>query len=116
MTNQKYEPDVRVKLRFLTTVEGGRRTLAYSNYRPQFFYAGHHYAVNHKFPKEGVAPGETTEAELTFASPRLLQGHIHQGTTFEIYEGTKKVAEGEILQILALEGNAQKDGSKHPSV
>jgi translation elongation factor EF-Tu-like GTPase len=116
MNNQKYEPDVQVELRFLTTEEGGRKTLVYSNYRPQFFYAGHHYVVNHKFPKEGVAPGETTEAELTFLSPELLQGHIHVGAIFEIYEGAKKVAEGKILQILALEENAQKDRAKRPTL
>ena len=115
MSNQKYEPDVRVKLRFLSTAEGGRRTLAYSNYRPQFFYAGQHYAVNHRFPKEGVAPGEITEAELAFASPGLLQGQIHLGATFEIYEGAKKVAEGEIVQIWALAENAETDRTKYPA-
>lgn len=114
MPNQQHAPDVRVRLRFLSTAEGGRRTLAYSNYRPQFFYNGHHYDANHTYPKEGIAPGDTTEAEITFLSPRLHQNRIYPGMTFEIYEGTQKVAEGEILQILALEKNAEGDKAKHP--
>jgi translation elongation factor EF-Tu-like GTPase len=102
------KPDVKVTLRFLTTAEGGRKTLAYSNYRPQFYYGNHHYVVNHRFPKEGIAPGEQTQAELEFMSPELLWGKLGVGTVFYIYEGQQKVAEGKILEILALEENAKK--------
>ena len=86
--------------------------MAYSNYRPQFFYEGHHYDAAHKYPKEGIAPGETTEADLYFSSPEIHRGRIYPGMAFEIYEGAKKVAEGEILRILALEDNARRDESK----
>jgi translation elongation factor EF-Tu-like GTPase len=102
------KPDLRVTLRFLTTDEGGRKTLAYSGYRPQFYYNSLHYVVNLKFPKEGIAPGERTTAELEFLRPELLWGNISVGKLFGIYEGQKKVAEGEVVEIIALEEKAQR--------
>jgi translation elongation factor EF-Tu-like GTPase len=109
MIFSKHEPDIRVTLRFLSIAEGGRKTLAYSDYRPQFFYDNHHYDAVHRYPKEGIAPGEETEAELYFLSPDLHLGKVFVGMPFGIYEGAKKVAEGKILEILALEKNAKKE-------
>jgi translation elongation factor EF-Tu-like GTPase len=91
----------------LTTAEGGRKTLAYSGYRPQFYFDGLHYVVNHTFPKEGIAPGEQTQAGLEFMSPELLWGKISVGSPFGIYEGQQKVAEGKVLELLALEERAK---------
>ena len=101
--------DIEVELHFVATVEGGRTKPAFSGYRPQFYYDGHDWDAVHEYPDVSqVNPGETVRAFLAFLSP---QEHVHKlspGKRFQIREGTRVVAEGQVLRILELEESARR--------
>ena len=53
--------------------------------------------------KEWVKPGETVTAEISLLEPYMFKKFLHQGTEFELREGTCTVAKGKILEILSLD-------------
>jgi translation elongation factor EF-Tu-like GTPase len=84
--------DVEVELTFLPTEHGGRKGPAFSNYRPQFYYAGHDWDALHEYPDVAqVNPGDTVRAYLTFLSPDEHLGRIKPGMAFLVREGQKIV-------------------------
>lgn len=54
---------------------------------------------------EWVVPGDTVTANITLLSPQLFKGLLKVGKHFELREGSKTVARGEILKILSLEAH-----------
>lgn len=95
---------------FLTTEAGGRNKLAFSGYRPQFYYAGHDWDANQEYPDvKQVNPGDTVRTIFTFLSPSEHWGKVEVGIPFLIREGTRTVAYGKVTEILEL---LERDATK----
>ncbi len=97
-------PDIEAEISFVPTEQGGRRTLAFSGYRPQFYYDGRDWDAEHAYPDvESVSPGQTVRALLWFFSPHKHVGRVYPGMEFQIREGDRTVGRGKITKILHLE-------------
>lgn len=109
----EYLPDIEVELTFLTAEEGGRKTPAFSGYRPQFYYDGNDWDAEHNYPDiEAVYPGQTVTAQLIFAAPHYHVGKLYSGKEFLIREGQKIVGKGIVTKILDLENSAERAKEK----
>ena len=110
MNMQNFPRDVEAEITFLTTEEGGRKTPAFSGYRPQFYVDGQDFVVVHKFfdGTEPVYPGQTVKAYLSFTYPEYLVKVLHPGKEFLIREGQRVIARGSVTKILGLEESAKK--------
>ena len=63
--------DIEVEIYYLTHLEGGRATPAFTGYRPQFYYNDQDWDASHIYPDEEKAnPGETVRAFLA-ATPTI---------------------------------------------
>ena len=101
--------DIEAEITFVTTEAGGRKTPAFSGYRPQFYCDGYDYDAEQTYPDVAqVNPGDTVRAFLRFAAPDLLENKIVEGKVFLIREGSRTVAFGKVTQILKLVQSAQK--------
>lgn len=95
-----YPAHIEAEISFLKTEEGGRKSAAFSGYRPQFYYDGHDWDAQHTYiGVEKVAPGETALAHLTFMSPEYHRERVHVGMPFEVREGAKVVARGIVTKL-----------------
>lgn len=104
-----YPPDIEAEIAFVPTERGGRKTPAFSGYRPQFYYDGHDWDADQEYPDVGSAlPGQTVRALLRFASPDVHVGRVYPGLEFQIREGARIVARGRVTKILHLEESAQR--------
>lgn len=113
MRSYQYPPDIEAEITFVSTEHGGRKTLAFSGYRPQFYYEGHDWDADQEFPDvESVSPGQTVRAFLRFLSPHLHVGRLQPGLEFQVREGTRVVAHGRVTKILHLEESARRTASK----
>jgi translation elongation factor EF-Tu-like GTPase len=100
-------PSIRVRamLSFLSTEEGGRKTEAFSGYRPNHnfgaangreFYVGQiTFALN-----ESIRPGESKEVEIEFLNGPGLMDALQSGRPWRIQEGPKLVATATLIEIL----------------
>ena len=94
--------DFKAKIFYLLTKDGGRRTPAFSGYRPHVKFEGHEYLTSgHQtfLDKEEVFPGEHIMVDIAILSPDFFAGKLHEGMKFEIGEGARVVGRGEILEI-----------------
>jgi translation elongation factor EF-Tu-like GTPase len=108
-----YPKDIEVEMTFLTPEEGGRRTPAFSGYRPQFYFDGIDTDALHTYiGTEQVLPGQTVRAYLSFFAPDRQVGRVHTGLEFLIREGSRTVARGRVLQVLELEQSAERVRSR----
>lgn len=95
--------DVEVDLYFLQSDDNGRQHPAFDGYRPQFFFAYEHWAVEFMFPDSPSAlPGQRVRATARFASPEVLAGRLTVGAPFLVREGAKIVAYGSVSRIADL--------------
>ena len=107
MQTPDFLPDVEAEIRFLSTNEGGRSEPVRSGYRPQIYYGGHDWVVVQEYPDtEWVFPGETVFARLWFLSPDEHDGNVVEGMSFEVREGRRIVAVGQITKIVNLSASA----------
>lgn len=105
--------DVEAIVTFLPTEHGGRRGPVFTDYRPQFYYAGNDWDAAHEYPDvDQVNPGDTVRAYLAFLSPLAHLGRIKPGMAFLIREGQKIVGYGAITQVLDLEMSAESARSR----
>jgi elongation factor Tu len=101
--------DIEVVMTFLRTEEGGRKRPVFTGYRPQFYYDGEDWDAQHTYiGVEQVNPGDTVTAQIKFTRPKCHAGRIAVGMSFEIREGNRTVAKGQVTKILHLEENAAK--------
>src|ERR1700744_2508347 len=107
-----YQPDIEAEITFVSTEQGGRKSPAFSGYRPQFYYDGMDWAAQQEYPDvEKVLPGQTVRTLLTFFRPEAHFGRVFQGMEFTVREGSRTVAHGKVTKILRLaelEKKAQK--------
>lgn len=90
-------------LKYRTTEEGGRKTPAFSSYRPQIKFpfsemqtSGQQTFLN----KEAVYPGEQVEAEIAIVSIDFFQNQLKEGMDFEFREGSRIIGTGKIKKII----------------
>ena len=102
--------DIEAEIYFLTPEEGGRKTPAFNDYRPQFYYNGNDWDAPHIYPDvEQVNPGDTVRTYLGFLSPKKHIGKVQVGMEFLIREGARTVGKGIVTQILELEQSANNE-------
>jgi translation elongation factor EF-Tu-like GTPase len=94
----------KVKLEFLTPELGGRRTPPVSGYRPPVWFGevdGDGQAVlwdcQFEFASE---PRLGSEIEAVLRSASIPAASLRPGTTFEVREGSRTVARGEVVASL----------------
>ena len=99
--------DIEAVVTFIPTEHGGRKGPAFSDYRPQFYYAGHDWDAPQQYPDvEQVNPGDTVRAYLSFLSPEEHVGRVKPGMAFLIREGQKIVRYGSVTKLIDLEKSA----------
>ena len=110
MQRADYSKDIEAEITFLTIEEGGRKTPAFSGYRPQFYYDGQDWDAiqNYVGAVEPVYPGQTVTALLSFLSPQYHVGKLYPGKEFLIREGQRVVGRGKVTKILDLERSAKE--------
>ena len=97
------QPDIEAEITFVPTEQGGRKTPAFSGYRPQFYYDGMDWDAIQEYPDvEQVLPGQTVRTLLTFSRPQVHFGRVVEGMEFLVREGQRTVAHGRVTKILAL--------------
>ena len=100
--------DIEAEIYFLRPEEGGRKTPAYSGYRPQFFYNDQDWDAPQTYPDtDMVNPGDTVRAYLAFLSPQEHFGKVHVEMKFEVREGARTVGKGTVTKIIDLEKSAK---------
>jgi len=103
-----HQADIEAEITFVPTDQGGRKTPAFSNYRPQFYYDGLDWDARHDYPDvESVLPGQTVRALLTFSRPQMHFGRVVEGMEFLVREGQRTVARGRVTKLLFLAEHAK---------
>jgi translation elongation factor EF-Tu-like GTPase len=109
MRTYPYPPDIEAEITFVPTEQGGRKSPAISGYRPQFYFGGFDYDAEQEYPDvESVAPGQTARAYLRFFSPDYIAGKISVGDEFQVREGLRVYAHGQITKIMNLAESAER--------
>ncbi|MBK9940612.1 MAG: hypothetical protein IPP13_03190 [Kouleothrix sp.] len=107
--------DIEAEITFLTTEQGGRKTPAFSGYRPQFYYDGHDWDAVHDYGDIAqVAPGQTVTAFLSFLSPEYHIDRLYPGKEFQLREGQRVIGCGRVTKILDLPESAQRANEERP--
>ncbi|MBB3127063.1 hypothetical protein FHS19_001717 [Paenibacillus rhizosphaerae] len=121
---RKHEPDFRVRYKFFSQEEGGRKTLPHQGYRSDFFYEGDNlkdgiYMIHPEFedatgniilddttpvPLEGTARMWIIFPEMR---KRVHINKLRNGVKGYFMEGSRKVATAEVIEILELHSNAE---------
>lgn len=82
----------------------GRKTPAYSGYRPHIEFDGIPEMLTSGqqifIDKEAVYPGDTVLAEITIIAYQYMKGKLSVGQTFIFCEGSVKIGNGQIIEIL----------------
>jgi hypothetical protein len=117
-----HPPDFKVKYRFYTKEEGGRQTIPYQGYRSDFWYPHPDHPSNGIFmiwPEfeddagniildNGKSVLPSGIANMWIIVPERRPYHydkIQAGTIGYFMEGSKRVAECEVIEILGLKTN-----------
>jgi translation elongation factor EF-Tu-like GTPase len=96
------EGDFVAKLVYMTTAQGGRRRAARSGYHPQvkFAFSDNQTSTCQFFhDREWVNPGDTVVADMQMVGRDYFAGTLEVGMRFEVREGGRVTAHGEILEI-----------------
>lgn len=95
--------DIKAKLKYRTTEEGGRKRSAYSGYRPHVKFPGKFELTSgqQRFVNTNeVKPGETVEAEITLLFTDPFRNYLYVGLNFNFYESSVLIGSGVILEVL----------------
>ncbi len=95
-------PDIKVKLRLLTTAEGGRKSgIPETQFGCPLFHCGEAFDCRLLLDQMGggLELGEVKVVPIKFMSPDKIKGRLKEGDSIRLWEG-KDIAEGEILEVL----------------
>ena len=95
--------DFIANLHYLTTEEGGRKSFAYSGYRPhlKFDFSENQTSGRQIFiDKDIVSPGDNVNAKIKMLCPELFDGCLTEGMSFEFREGRTAIGTGQINYIV----------------
>lgn len=99
----KGTPDFIADLKYLTTNEGGRRTCAFSGYRPHFQLDNKKEMTSAEqlfVDKDMVCPGDSVTAEIRILGIETFKGLLYNGQKFNLGEGPRIVAVGIIKEVI----------------
>jgi hypothetical protein len=99
----KGAPDFIAKTTYLLTNEGGRNNYAASGYRPHFQIEGKKEMTSAEqifVGKDKIYPGESVVAEIRILWIDAFEGLLYEGLKFKLGEGSRIVAEGEIIEVI----------------
>ncbi|QHW33228.1 hypothetical protein GZH47_22190 [Paenibacillus rhizovicinus] len=124
---RNHPPDFRVNYRFYLTEEGGRRNLPFQGYRSDFSYEGDDiketgiYMIHPEFEDElgevifedNIQVPQRGTARMWVLIPEM-RSEIHKhrikiGVKGYFMEGSKKVGEMEVIEIMGLYTNPEED-------
>lgn len=105
--NNKFEfdnsqADFIAELNYLTTEQGGRKTPAMSNYRPQIKFGFDEMQTSGQqtfIDREIVFPGDVVDAEIKILAVNHFANKLTEGMRFEFLEGLKLIGTGKIKRI-----------------
>ncbi len=95
--------DFIAKLYYLNTEQGGRKTPAFSGYRPHIQFGHKKYNTSGQqvfLNKNEVRPGENVDAEITIIATEEFKNELKIGAFFKFSEGSRIIGFGEIIKIL----------------
>ena len=95
--------DFIAELKYKTTEDGGRKTPAFSGYRPQlkFNFTDLQSSGSQFFINTDIAnPGESVIAEIQILSPHFYHNQLEIGMDFELREGEVIIGTGKIIEII----------------
>jgi len=97
------QADFIAELKYFSSEDGGRKTPAFSGYRPQIKFeftemqtSGEQTFLN----KEIVYPGDTVKASIKILSIDYFSHKLSEGLTFEFREGSRIIGTGVIIEII----------------
>ncbi|BCY29332.1 hypothetical protein [Flavobacterium okayamense] len=95
--------DFIAELKYKTSEDGGRKTPAFSGYRPQLKFvftdlqsSGSQFFID----KNIVKPGETVIAQIKITSPQFYTNQLETEMEFEFREGEIIIGTGKIIEII----------------
>jgi translation elongation factor EF-Tu-like GTPase len=95
--------DFVAELKYFTAEQGGRKTPAFSGYRPQVKFAFSEMQTSGQqmfLDKNIVYPGETVTAEIAIIGTAFFENTLSEGLDFEFREGSRIIGTGKIIKIL----------------
>lgn len=95
-------PDFVAKIVYKTSAEGGRKGPARSGYHPQikFEFSDMNTSTVQLFrDREWVHPGDSVLADMHMVGRDYFAGKLEVGMRFEVREGARVTAIGEIVEI-----------------
>ncbi len=100
----KWPADFKAKVRLLTAEEGGRKTPGHIGYRPLVYFETDwpHNGTSgswQKMDRDKLFPGETAEIDIAILGKEFCRNKLFTGLKLRLAEGSKKIGEGEILEI-----------------
>lgn len=98
---------IKAKIYLLKPEEGGRTTAIYSGYRPNHVFEKPNDSKNIQTyigdiqfdDQDSIQPGETKTVTVRFLRNTVVEQFIKVGQKWFINEGTRLIAEGEIIEI-----------------
>lgn len=94
-------PDLIIKVKVLSEKEGGRKTPFFNGYRGQFYYNDSDWDAAYEIIDKSEAKlGEEVELKLITSSREIHFGKFEIGKEVKIREGSRIVAEGQVIKIL----------------
>jgi translation elongation factor EF-Tu-like GTPase len=97
------EPDFIALLKYKTAEDGGRKTVAYSGYRPDIKFpfdkmltCGFQTFID----QEKVFPGESVKAEIKIIGTEYFKGQLFEDLEFDFREGPNIIGTGKIFEIV----------------
>ncbi len=95
-------PDITARIRFLTTIEGGRRAEVATGYRGgcDLGLPGTHNDALFDFPgRDWLNLGDEVSAEVWILCPELQRGRLFPGFEFTLCEGSRVVARATVTAV-----------------
>lgn len=94
-------PDLELKMKLLTELEGGRKTPIFDGYRGQFYSYDHDWDANYEIlGKSKAFPGEEVKLHMQTSSREIHYGKYEIGTNVKIREGYRTIAKGIVSQVI----------------
>lgn len=119
MTRPTTPPDIEAEIYFLPTEQGGRRSPAFSGYRPthDFHIPGMFNDAHHEYiGRQQVPPGETALAQLWLLAPEFQVGRLYPGFNFTVQEGARIIGRGTVTKVLNVTLQSNSEGVPNPSL
>ena len=87
----------------MTTEQGGRKTPAFSSYRPQvkFDFTEMQTSGQQTFIDKVIGyPGDKVKAKIKILSPDYFEDSLKAGMNFEIRDGSNVIGTGQIKHVI----------------